>query len=449
MKAGREMNDWAVLFVRLALAFATITQAYGSDTWPQFRGPTGDGISTATPPREWSEDVNVDWKVKIEGIAWSQPIIWKKHVFVTTAVADGQPRPLEGDRSAGVNLLGFLSGNKPAKIDCVWKLICLDIETGSRVWEREVYSGRPAVAIHRSNSYASETPATDGKYVFVQVPMVGLWCFDTRGNQVWKKELEPHAMQLGWGTGASPVLHHDSLYLVYDNENASHLARLDKHTGDELWRVERKEKSGWATPYLWKNKLRNELVVGGGSKIRSYNLRNGEILWSHAADGRSVMTAVGNSDLIVIGSVNRINGTNGTLCAISAGASGELAEGEDSIAWTAANAAPEIASPVLAGKFLLTFRQHGGMMSCFDVMTGKRHYRKRLKQAGVFTASPWTDGKHVYCLNENGRTFVIEPSEKHKLVSTHELNGMFWGSPAVIEGKLLLRSAEHVYCISE
>ena len=443
-----------ILIQSVLTTLLCVSYTSGGDTWPQFRGPTGDGISLSDLPTEWSEEKNVDWKIEIEGIAWSQPIVWQQNVYLTTAIASEQTEPVKGDTHPGFSLFSggglsrVIDGGKPADIDVEWQLICLDLKTGDRRWEKVVHQGPPAIAIHRSNSYASETPMTDGKHVFVHLGMVGLWCFDTEGNEVWNKPLPTHPMMFGWGSGGSTILDEDSIFLVCDNEKDSFLVAFDKRTGDERWKVEREEASNWSTPYLWKNKLRSELVICGGRATRSYDPKSGEALWSIPANGRCSTTAVGNQDLVIVGSQARTTGKGGTLIAVKSGAAGEIKLDDDFVAWQLRKKSPELSSPLLMGDYVYTLSQHAGAIHCFDATTGDLHYRKRLPKAGVFTASPWTEGNNVYCLDGKGNTFVIEPGTELKLKNTNKLNGMFWSSPALVDDAVLLRSVNHLYRIS-
>ncbi|MEM9660029.1 MAG: PQQ-binding-like beta-propeller repeat protein, partial [Planctomycetota bacterium] len=286
----------------LASALLSVCPARSED-WPQFRGPRGNGAADcAAHPVEWSEDENVDWKVAIDGVAWSQPIVSRGKIFLTTALAEDQPRPRAGEAGPGFSLLSgqgisrLLSGGSAPEIECTWNLLCLDLATGDRLWSQVVRTGQPPVPIHRSNSYASETPVTDGERIYVHLGMAGLYCFDFDGKAIWKQGLPTHAMQYGWGTGSSPLLHEDLLYLLCDNEKASYLTAYEKTTGDVRWRVDRDESSNWSTPYLWRNKDRVELITCGGKRTRSYDPLSGDPYWELPAAGRCATSAVGDAE---------------------------------------------------------------------------------------------------------------------------------------------------------
>ena len=430
-----------------------------AEDWLQFRGTNGTGISTGKPhPTEWSEDTNVAWKIKVPGVAWSQPVDWGNRIYLTTAVADEQPRPQKGETGPGFSLFSvegltktFGDGGSPPNTIYQWKLLCLDLDSGDLFWERTIRESAPTIPTHRSNSYASETPATDGKHIYICIAMAGLYCVDMEGNPVWNRTIDARPMQIGWGTGSSPVIYEGCVFLQCDNEKDSFLSAFGSETGDELWSVERDEDSNWSTPWIWQNDKRTELVTCGGKKVRSYDMRSGQVLWEVDANGRTATTAVGDTERVFVGSVSRSMGSSADLQAIRAGASGDLSKNDQTSfsAWKVPRAAPQLASPLLHEGCLYTLQQFGGIVNCFDADTGRRHYRQRLPGGSGFTASPWAVGNHVFCLDESGQTFVLETGPEFKLTATNKLDGMFWSSAAVADQKLLLRSVDHLYCIAE
>jgi len=194
-------------------------------------------------------------------------------VFLTSVVDQGESEaPKKGL---------YLGGNRPEppKSGHQWKVICLDLSTGRVEWEKTVHQGTPQMPIHLKNSYGSETPVTDGERVYAIFGGIGVFAFTLDGKEVWSKPIEPHAMRFGWGTAASPVLHDGRLFIVNDNDDHSELSALEAKTGKELWRVGRDEKSNWATPFIWKNQQRTELITPGTNAVRSYDL-DGKLLWS-------------------------------------------------------------------------------------------------------------------------------------------------------------------------
>lgn len=457
----RQRRTLSLIVLPLLFGVGTSNLAVHGSDWQCFRGPYKNGVAKFSEhPVEWGEQKNVAWKQKIEGIGWSQPIVCKDRVYLTTAVTDNQPRPRTGESGARFSNVSaeefsasFPDGGTPPEADYQWKLICLDLKSGERLWDKVIHSGRPAIPIHRSNSYASETPICDTRQIYVYIAMSGLYCFDMDGKEVWKKTMPAHAMQYGWGSGSSAMLFCNTLYVQCDNEQKSFLLAIDRRTGEELWRVERDERSNWSTPYLWQNRDRRELITCGGNWFRSYDLRAGKVLWELPADGRSIASAVGDHQMLYLSSVTRSSGSRGSLTAIRPGAAGRLSltnVGEEShIAWTVRRAAPELASPLLYKNRLYTFSRFGGIVSCFDAQTGELHFRERLAGAGGFTASPWAAKTNIFCLDETGKSFAISAGKSEfRITGTNSLDGMFWSSPAVTSDALLLRSSDHLYRIA-
>lgn len=471
----------------------------GAQNWPQWRGAEINGIVVGNRiPVEWAADQNILWKVELPGVGWSQPIVWGNKVFVTTAVTENQSKPLGGgedrgrrDRDAPPSQGPAAAGDsqqaegprpdaKPDRPDSAgdegnregrrprgnyqrasdppdaiyrWLVICLDADSGRVLWEKLAHEGRPTIPIHRTNTYASETPATDGKHVYAYFGMTGLFCYDLSGNLVWKRDLGSYPMMFGWGTGSSPVLYEDRLYLQCDNEKKSFLVALDKRTGDELWRIERDEKSNWSTPYIWKNKDRVELVVGGGKEMRAYDPTDGKLLWELAGlRGRCSATPAGTQDLVVMG-VGGGMGGSGPLVAVEASAKGalELPKNGDlpaGLAWAVPRSGPPMASPLIYRDLVYILEQRG-IVGCFDVKSGKEHHRQRIEGAASFTSSPWAYDGRVFCLDEQGQTFVLAAGPELKVLGVNKLDDSFWSSAAVADNRLLLRGMNALYCIGD
>ncbi|HJQ79189.1 MAG TPA: PQQ-binding-like beta-propeller repeat protein [Lacipirellulaceae bacterium] len=448
---------------RLVLAlFATcliVTAAVGEE-WSQFRGPNLDGVATDVQlPTEWSADKNVRWKVTIAGVGWSQPVVWGERIFITTAESDVQSKPDPTNTGPGVSGFAMLfsgAGYNPEPPTEVhrWKVLCLDAATGRLLWERVAREGPPTMHIHANNTYASETPATDGQRLIAYFGMTGVYCYDLAGNPLWQKDLGAYPTQFGWGTGSSPVLFGDRVYLQCDNEKSSFIVALDKKTGDQEWRADREEKSNWSTPFVWRNKLRTELVTAGGAEMRSYDPESGELLWSMKGSGRTATTPVGDEELLYVDSYDRLTGGNGVLAAIRPGGSGDIslsgnATSNDYVAWSARIRAYRIASPLLSQGCLYFLENNLGIVRCLDAKTGAEHYRKRLPGARGCVSSPLTSGDHVYCLDTNGRMTVLDAAAgpELKVVASNELDEMCWATPAIASNNLLVRTVDHLYCV--
>ena len=347
---------------------------------------------------------------------------------------------------------GFGTGGDPPNAVYQWKLLCLDAATGDVVWEQMAHEGKPTIPTHGSNTYASETPIIDGERVYAYFGMTGVFCFDLSGKPLWNKEIGSYPMMAGWGTGSSPALDAKRIFVQCDNEKESFLVALDKFTGEELWRAPRDVKSSWSTPLLWKNKLREELVVCGGKGVWSHDPATGAVLWKlDGLVGQFQASPVADSEQLYVGAGNAFGSR--PLCAIRAGASGDIEITADGtagpgVAWYRNNGGPSMASPLLYEGRLYVVEQRGGILACYDAKTGEQVYRERLPEARGFTSSPWAAGGKVYCLDEDGTTFVVQSGPEMKLLSTNKLDDMFWSSAAVAGDRLLLRGVNHLYCIA-
>lgn len=466
--------------------------------WPQFRGPNANGVVTESKlPTEWSADKNVAWKVAVPGVAWSCPIVVGDKVIVTTAVADGQPKPRGGFGGGGGGGRppgggGFQPGGGgggrgggPDKV-YTWKVVCLDKANGKEIWAKTAHEGKPKYGTHGSNTFASETPASDGERVYAYFGATGtVTAYDLKGTELWKKDLGAFPSSNNWGTSSSPLVHDGVVYIQCDNETKSFLAALDAKTGDQKWKIDRNEKTGWSTPYIWKTKGRTDLVVGGSSRVRGYNPVDGKQVWElNVGGGQANTSPVGTEDMLYVGTSAGGGGGfrpgggappgggnppgggggrpggfgggggGGTLFAIKAGATGDVSPkaGETTsagVAWSAARSMPSASSPVIYDGYVYTFERNGGQVSCFDAKTGKAAYTKeRISNAGAFWSSPWAfDGK-IFCMDETGTTHVLKAGPTFDVVGTNKLGrDVYWSSPAIAGGSIILRGVDSLYCI--
>jgi outer membrane protein assembly factor BamB len=418
--------------------------------WPQFRGAGARGVAEgARFPDRWSATEHVAWKTDLPGRGWSSPVVWGGRVFLTTVVNRGESEPPK----KGL----YLGGDRPRPPAGVhaWWVYGLDVDTGAVRWKEKVHEGPPASAIHIKNSYASETPVTDGERVYFYFGAVGVFAYDLDGKRVWSKPMEPRATRLGWGSASSPALHGDRLYLVNDNEERSFLLALDKRTGKELWRVARDEKSNWSTPLIWENGRRAEIITPGTGRVRAYDL-DGKELWSlQGMSGITIPTPLAGDGLLYISS-GFVGSRLRPIYAIRPGAGGDisLAEGQTSnasIAWCNRLAAPYNPSPLLYRGTLYVLLDRG-MLSAYDAKTGRAFFeRERIPQGGGFTASPWAANGKLFCLNEDGVTFVVRAGETFDLLHANRLadDDMGMATPAIAGDTLLIRTSARLYGIAD
>ncbi len=427
--------------------FTTPPLARGDEGWPQFRGPRSAGfLDTADLPESWNATENIVWKTPVPGRGWSSPIVWGDRVFLTSALSVGE----EEAAKKGLYLGGDRS--KPSGNAHRWMVYCLGLEAGKLLWEREAHAGVPPKPRHIKNSYASETPCTDGKALYAYFGNVGLFAYDLDGKPLWSRSWPAAKVRAGWGTAASPIVHDGRVIIVNDNEEGSFIESLDARTGETVWRRERDEKSNWSTPFLWRTAARTEIVTPGTGKVRAYGL-DGALLWElRGMSSITIPTPVGTPDLLYVSSGFVVDPLR-PIYAIRPGASGDisLAEGKASnahIEWSLPEAAPYNPSPLLYRGQLYVLLDRGYLAS-HDAKTGKRLYDpQRIDPAArAFTASPWAAGGKVFCLSEDGDTFVIEAGTTFRVLGKNGLGEMCLSTPAILPGGLLIRTESSLYRI--
>lgn len=419
-----------------------------ADHWPQFRGPQGNQIALDRQlPQVWSPDQNIKWQVKIPGRAWSSPVVWGDKIFITNAVDE----VLE---SSGSSFRAVKSGSriKPTN-EHRWEVYCLDTDSGKVLWRQVATRGKPTMITHSDNTYASETPVTDGKRVYAYFGMNGLYCYDFMGKLLWEKDLGVYQMERDWGTGSSPIIHGDLVYLQIDNEEQSFLVALDGKTGEERWRVSRQESSNWCTPIIWQNRQRTELVTG--SKIlRSYDPVTRDVLWElNVGEGRCVASPTAAGDLLYFGTEKR-SGKGGTLFSVKAGASGDItpkdgASTNAGVLWSLPDAGLAFASPLVYQDFVYILERSGGRINCYHVRTGESVYSDRLPGVRTFWATPWANQGKIFCLDDRGTTHVVQAGSEFKILGQNKLNEGNYATCAFTENAIILRGVESLYCIAE
>jgi len=423
--------------------------SFAEVNWPCFRGLSCGVAEDKVLPVSWSATENVVWKVDILGRAWSCPVVWGDKVFLTTVASEGRVE----EAKKGL----YFGGNREKASAAMhhWIVYCFDWNSGKTVWQKTVHKGKPAQPVHIKNTYASETPVTDGRRVYFYFGNVGVFCFDLEGKELWRKKIDPVKMRYNWGTAASPVLHGDSLFILNDNDEKSYLLALDKKTGEEVFRVDRDEKSNWVTPYVWQNAERTELVTCGTGKIRSYDL-DGQLLWQLGPMSIiAIPTPVHKDGLLYICSGYVGDRKNRPVYAIRLGASGDITPKDEQdtgkcIAWHHKFGGPYNPSPIVYGDYFYILYDRG-TVSCYDRRTGKVIYEKQqlAQDARAFTVSPWANDGKLFFLSEDGDTFVIKAGPRFEVLRRNALDEMCMATPATLRGSIIIRTLTKLYRIGE
>ena len=423
------------------------TAANQSTNWPQFRGPGALGVSdNPNLPDHWSTNENVAWKIEVPGRGWSSPIVWGDRVFVTTVLSEGEVEPAKkglyfgGDRK------------EVPKARHQWLVLGYDLKSGRELWRQEAHRGAPPNQLHVKNTYSSETPVTDGERVYTYFGNVGLFCYDLDGKPLWSTNWPPVKTRYGWGHAASPIVHNGRVFVVNDNEEKSFAVALDARTGGQIWRVERDEKSNWATPYIWQNEQRTEIITCGSKRVRSYDL-DGKLLWEFGGMSTIVIpTPFSKFGLLYVCS-GYVGDKVRPVFAVKPGAAGDISlqPGETNnqfIAWYQRVASPYNPSPLLYGDHFYVLFDFG-FLSCHDARTGRQVYEKQRIRTDTtsFTASPWAANGKIFALSEDGDTFVFQAGPDYKLLHKNSLDEMCMATPAIAGDRLLIRTLTKLYCL--
>lgn len=435
--------------------------------WPEWRGPYKNGMARGDAPTTWSDTKNIKWKTEIPGRGFSTPVIWGDKVFLTSAVQTGKtpvptPTPAPPPQDAGATprsptadaqtprrggRQGGPGGGAGGSIEHKFVVICLDRKTGKVIWQKTARVATPHEGYHRTyGSFASNSPITDGKHLYVSFGSRGIYCYDLNGKLIWEKDLGVQMrMRLQFGEGSAPALDKGRIFLTFDQEGGSFFIALDKRTGKQLWRAERDEPSSWSTPLVIEHGGRRQVIVSATRKVRSYDVETGKLIWECAGLGSNVISApVYQEGVVFVMSGHR----DPKLMAIKLGKEGDLS-GTDAVLWSHTRGISYTLSPVLhEGKLYVV--TDSGQVSSFNLTTGEPYYHQvRLPRPYNFKASPVGANGKLYLASEEGDVLVVKLGEKFEVVATNTLaDQVFIASPVIAGGQLFLRSQNSLYCIS-
>jgi outer membrane protein assembly factor BamB len=412
--------------------------------WPKWRGPTGTGANAAAdPPTTWSQTENIRWKADLPGNGSSTPIVWQNKIFLLTAISvdkDGEGANSEPP-AAGRGIRPPVPTNPYQFV-----VLCIDRTNGKTLWQKIAREEVPHEGHHKDHGFASSSPVTDGKLLFVNFGSRGLYCYDLDGNLKWEKNLGRMQTRNGFGEGASPALHGDTLVITWDHEGEDFIAAFDKKTGDELWRQKRDEPTSWATPLIVEHEGQAQVVTAATGRVRSYDLATGKELW-HA---EGLTTNAIPSPVTADGIVYLTSGYQGNkLLAIRLGSTGDLT-GTAALLWNYNKRTPYVPSPLLYDNRLYFFASNTNILTCLDVNTGKPVIDgERVGALPSVYASPIGASGRVYLMGRDGTCVVIKHADKFEPLATNRLDDPIDASPVAVDKELFLRSRKHLYCIAE
>jgi outer membrane protein assembly factor BamB len=403
--------------IAACLSSPAVGVLFAEETWPQFRGPSGDGHSSARGlPLAWSETQHVAWKTALPGQGWSSPVVAAGRAWMTAATADG------------LSL----------------RALAVDVATGKLLHDVEVFHRDTAISKNAKNGFASPTPVLDERFVYVHFGTQGTACLDqTTAAVVWKNE--ELTLDHKEGPGSSPILWHDLVMLTCDGMDVQYVAALDKRTGRVRWKTARSGKmhdnpdfrKAYCTPLITTIDGRDQLVSPGADRVIGYDPATGNELWKVEYHGFSIVPrpAMAHGLLFVTTAFARPE-----LWAIRTGAAGDATETH--VAWKMKKLVPSSPSPLVVGDELYLISDKG-ILTCVAARTGEELWSERI--GGNFSASPlYADGR-IYLFGEDGTGYVVQPGKAYTLLAENHLEGRILASPAVVDSALLVRTDGALY----
>ena len=440
--------------------------AGGAGHWPQFRGSEATGVADPPSPADgtglgaagrhnlpdsWNPATgeNILWRTAVPGLAHSSPIVWGDVVFVTSAISgrkDATFKPgLYGDGDASDD-----------RSEHRFMLYAIDKRTGTIRWERAAATGAPRNKRHIKSTYASSSPATDGRVVVAWFGSEGIHAYDFNGGLRWSVDLGRVDMgaydipSYEWGPASSPIIWNGLVIIQCDTQADSFLLALNAATGETVWKTDRKELPSWGTPTIVNTPAGPELVTNASNFVRAYDPKTGQELWQ--LGGSSKITAptpifAGGLHIVASG-----RAPERPVFAVKPGARGDLTlpQGETAnahVAWSKTGRGSYKPTPI-AYRGLLYVLANNGVLDAYDIASGKEIYRQRLPLVGSgFSASPVAADGRIYLSNEDGEMLVIEAGEVFKHLTTNSMSETLMATPAISDGVMLVRGAATLFAI--
>ena len=415
--------------------------------WPGFRGPNGCGFidNTSIPvSAKVSDFQKVKWKISVPGLGHSCPVIWNDLLFVTTAVSEKK------DEALKVGLYGDID-MADDNSEMSFKVICFNKNNGSIVWERTAHKGIPKSKRHTKSSQANCTPATDGKFLVVHFGSEGLYCYDLKGNLLWKKDmgiLNPGPYTdpgVEWGYASSPVIFQDKIIVQCDIPENPYITALDITNGKEIWRTSRSDEvSTWCTPAICNENGKTQVIANGFRRICGYDFETGKEIWRLSNGGDApAPTPVIAHHLIFL---NSAHGKFSPIFAVKPDAIGDITLHADStknkyIAWSIKRGGAYMQTPLIYGDYLYNL-QVNGLLTCFDAKTGELQYKENLK--GAFSASGIASYGKLFFSSEEGKIYVVKAGPEFNVLEVKEMNDVCMATPAFSENMIFFRTQHYL-----
>jgi outer membrane protein assembly factor BamB len=426
--------------------------APAAGSWPSFRGPRASGIAEGMNlPDTWdgAKGTNILWRAAVPGLAHSSPVVWGRQLFLTTAISSESSASFK----PGLYGEGTASADRSRH---TWAILCLDTSTGKVLWRRDAHVGEPLEKRHIKSTYASATPATDGRIVVASFGSQGLHAYDVNGTFLWSVDLG--RMDVGaydipsyeWGTASSPIIWDDLVILQVDTQVDSFLIALKAATGEIAWKTDREELPSWGTPTVAETGAGPVLVTNASNFIRGYDPRTGKELWRLGGSSKiTAPTPVFDEGLFVIASGRR---PEKPIYVVRADARGDITLAGDktsseAVAWSRKGRGSYMPTP-LVYRGIVYVLDNSGIFDAYDLKSGQEIYRQRLETIGDgFSASPVAADGKIYLSNEDGDILVVAAGREFKALAANSMGDLLMATPALSNGVMFVRTAQSLYAI--
>lgn len=415
---------------------ASVTVLAGD--WPQFRGPTGDGIATTTNlPVTWSPTQNVAWRASVPGRGRSSPVVLGDRIWLTTALE--------------TNLRTFAEG--PDRMQQAERVVigavCLDRATGKQLYYMDLFPMDKPSPVNLLNSYATPTPVAEPGRLYCDFGTFGTACLDSAtGKVLWKRQLP---LDHHHGPGSSPVLYQNLLILTRDGRDQQYVTALDKQTGETAWKTDRPPLStpirefrkSFSTPLIFEADGRVQMVVPGAQWLVAYDPQTGQEIW-RVDDGKGETVAprpVYGRGLVYLST--GVLGGHAQLWAVRVDGHGDVTKTH--LAWKLPTPIGFMPSPLLVGRELYLLGDDG-FLSCVDGASGAALGKCRL--GGSYAASPVLAEGRIYCFSREGKAVVLQANTNMTLLAENQLDGPVFGTPAFVDSAIYVRTDSHLYSLS-
>ena len=422
-------------------------------SWPSFRGDSAAGVAEGMNlPDTWDgvKGTNIRWRVAVPGLAHSSPIVWGNRIFVTTAIST------KPDASFKPGLYGAGTASEDRSRH-TWAILCFDKARGKLLWRRDAFVGEPREKRHIKSTYASATPATDGRVVVASFGSQGLHAYDVTGKFLWKVDLG--RMDVGaydipsyeWGTASSPIIWNDLVIQQVDTQVDSFLIALKVATGETVWKTDRDELPSWGSPTVAQTSAGPILVTNASNFVRGYDPRTGKELWRLGGSSKiTAPTPIFADDLFVVASGR---GPERPIFVVHPNAQGTitLKSGEtsnDAVAWSKTGRGSYMPTP-LGYRGILYVLANNGVFDAYRLKTGEEVYRQRLGTVGDgFSASPVAADGKIYLSNEDGDIIVATAGAEFKQIAVNSMGDLLMATPALSDGAMYVRTARYLFAIA-